>query len=58
MEAAERELAAAGITLETVARRLEEEGITIFTTSYVEALKTIEAKLQSESALTAMAAGR
>jgi transaldolase len=39
-----RELAAFEITLEAVARRLEEEGIAIFTASYREALDAIEAK--------------
>ena len=38
------ELAAAGIELEAVAQRLEDEGIALFTASYEEMLKAIDAK--------------
>jgi transaldolase len=47
------ELAAAGIDVEAVAQRLEDEGITLFTGSYEELLRTIEAK---RAALPARAA--
>jgi transaldolase len=47
------ELAAAGIDVEAVAQRLEDEGITLFAGSYEELLRTIEAK---RAALPARAA--
>jgi hypothetical protein len=45
-----RELAAAGIELEVIAQRLEDEGIALFAASYEELLRAIDTKRPALSA--------